>query len=132
MKLPLIEATLRLNVICGLLAASIGAYCGFLTEGLSFCLGTLWSSLNLFFIKILLRLLLTSAHKNYWKISSTLIIKIPILYFVGYGLMNISMLSRPYFLMGLSLIFCVILALGCLQTLFSPLKAGENEVHYEY
>lgn len=88
-------------------------------------LGALWSICNLFLIKVLIQNIFNITKKNYWKIYGVLIIKLPVLYLGGYGLLKIANLPFIYFLMGFSLTFVVLLAISFRQA-YLPQAASEK------
>lgn len=71
---------------------------------LGICLGITWGLLNLYFIKQLLQSVLIPNKRNFLKIFVFILIKFPLLYFLGYGLLLIPYFSPWSLLIGFSLI----------------------------
>jgi hypothetical protein len=81
-------------------------YFGF-SFGLSVLLGSLWSIVNLYAIKLVFTALLKKENKNIKIGLLVLFFKIPVLYVAGYFLVTWTFLSIPGLLWGFSGIFLV-------------------------
>lgn len=76
-------------------------------EALGICLGMLWGSINLYMIKQLMQCVLIAENRNLLKILAYILIKFPLLYFLGYGLLSMPYFSPWSLLIGFSLILAV-------------------------
>ena len=82
-------------------------YSFFTTMGLS--LGALWGYINLLLIRQLMSGLLLESPANYLKNLGIALVKFPILYGCGYGLLSIKQFSPWILLLGFSLALPVIM-----------------------
>lgn len=72
---------------------------------LGFVLGSLWGCLNLYLIEVLIKAALMK--KNVLMSSGLILIKFPLLYWIGYKLLTLPEVNPWYMTGGLSLIFMV-------------------------
>lgn len=85
---------------------AVGLYFQFHTT-LGIGIGAIWGSLNLYFIKQLVKGLLIAVPKKYFKSFLIALIKFPLLYTLGYGLLLIDQLSPWSMLVGFSLVLAI-------------------------
>lgn len=81
-------------------------------NGIAILLGAGWGITNLYFLKKSLQEWLKIPPRNHLKLFMLLQIKFPFLYFIGYELLHLNIVSIFYFLIGFSLIFLSIFLLG--------------------
>lgn len=81
--------------------------------------GIVWGLANFYFIKQLVSCFLMAKQKNYMQILLFALIKFPLLYLVGYGLLSIPYFSPWNLLIGFSIALIVIMQRGLMNPLDS-------------
>ena len=96
----MINKVLVLIAICFI---SFGLYYDW-KETLGICAGITWGLTNLYFIKQLVSFLLMGKQKSYLQVLLFVLIKFPLLYLVGYGLLMIPYFTPWSLLIGFSIV----------------------------
>lgn len=119
MEIEFIHRVIKTSLMASLLAfVFLSAFSHFF-DGVGVLIGAIWGCVNLFLLKHVMRSWLTLGEQDYLQMYTLVGIKFPILYVLGYGILNIEALSILSLVMGFSLIFLVIffkgLAMGFLK-----------------
>jgi F-type H+-transporting ATPase subunit a len=102
-------------LLLGLLVGEMEAY--------SLLFGALWGSLNLYLIRCAVMSLWPLGVRHYLKIALVLLIKFPLLYYIGYQILERAPLPPLYSLIGFSLLFVALFLQG-VSTLPKPSKVS--------
>lgn len=110
MRIEFIEDVIKATLAVSFIAGAFLSFFIDLPSGLGVLAGAVWSCANLFFIKALLQSFIGVRNKNKITIGSILLIKFPLLYLIGYWLLNSNYLPAESLLIGFSLILLVVFA----------------------
>lgn len=103
----------------------VGAYYSF-PFGLGLFLGTVWGCLNLFFITQLVTEAFSLKKPNKSKLILILLVKFPLLYFIGYILLWLKYFPVESLLVGFTLIFAVTFLKAVGQLILSGISREEK------
>jgi hypothetical protein len=120
-RLKTIEEIIYLTLFIALICLAGGALTHHVKQAVALFAGALFASANLFFLKYFIHNLLLQK-EQIGKLMLLLMIKFPLLYLSGYGLMKIKYFSKLYLLVGFTLQFAVMFILA----VFGALKKHEQ------
>ncbi len=99
-------------------------------QALAFLSAGVWGLVNILFIKATIEAVLKPGKVDRIVVFGLLIIKFPILYFSGYGLLSFERFEAPYLLAGFSLFFAVVV-LKAVGRALMKLDSQPNDVKRE-
>lgn len=115
------------TLISFVLSVTIFAITGFYTnffDAFGIIVGTIWSSINLYFLKKLFQELLKIDSRNPLKLYTLIGIKFPLLYLMGYGVLKWKLFPLLNLLLGFSVMLIAIFLLGMATLLSSKVQAN--------
>lgn len=108
MGLELIRNSLKVTFITGVLLFPLLWSLGSLNSATGFLAGTMWGILNLALIQQVIVEIVSLKKTNKLKVGLLLLIKMPLLYLIGYEVLKTKYFSILSLLLGFNLIFMVI------------------------
>lgn len=97
-----------------------------LSFGLGILCGATWGSVNILLIKHLLEKQLCSSTKKSWKYHFLLGVKFPMLYCIGYILLNLDVLPVFALVSGFSLLLATTLGVGLIFSLMNVIPKNAD------
>lgn len=92
---------------------------------LSIAIGIIWGAFNLYFIRELLTELFLASPKNILKICLLTLVKFPLLYLIGFGLLLFDQVTPGSCLIG----FIIVIAASTQQWFWLPLQRIKSRQH---
>ena len=126
MGITFIDKIIKTTLVVALLTfAVVSLYFG-LPHGLAILAGAVWGSVNLYFIKQLVKNWLIPGRRDFLKILVILGLKFPILYLAGFGLLMTTYLPELDLLIGFTLIMAVIFLKGLGRLLMESARSNQE------